>query len=99
MRTTAKKQTVYYHVTRFGDAAQILKTGKLICGRLNEDEEDSHRQAGYSARGYFVSLSRSMSGHYIRENLLNDTVFCVLMIDPVRGKPRPSGRGGCQMRQ
>ena len=88
MQTTSKKQTVYYHVTRFGDAAQILKTGKLICGRLNEDEEDSHRQAGYSARGYFVSLSRSMSGHYIRENLLNDTVFCVLMIDveKIRGR-------------
>ena len=37
MKSTAKKQSVYYHVTRFGDAAQILKTGKLICGRLNED--------------------------------------------------------------
>jgi hypothetical protein len=34
MKSTAKKQSVYYHVTRFGDAAQILKTGKLICGRV-----------------------------------------------------------------
>ena len=60
MKSTAKKQSVYYHVTRFGDAAQILKTRKMIGSPLNENEEDSHVNAGYRTRGYFISLSRSM---------------------------------------
>ena len=32
MKSTAKKQNVYYHVTQFGNAANILKTGKLRGG-------------------------------------------------------------------
>ena len=82
MKSTAKKQSVYYHVTQFGDAADIMKTGKMRGGRIASDEWKAHLRAGVSSRGYYVSLARSLSSDYVSINM-NRTggSFCVLMID------------------
>ena len=85
MKSTAKKQTVYYHVTQFGDAANIMKTGKMRGGIIASDERKTHLRAGVSSRGYYVSLARSLSSHYVSFNMAKTGgYFCVLMIDTDR---------------
>ena len=81
MKSTAKKQTVYYHVTQFGDAANIMKTGKMRGGMISSDERKAHLRAGVSTRGYYISLARSLSSHYVAHNMRRSESFCVLMID------------------
>jgi hypothetical protein len=82
MKSTAKKQSIYYHVTQFGDAANIMKTGKLRGGRIASDERKAHLRAGVSSRGYYVSLARSLSSDYVSFNMTRGGgYFCVLMID------------------
>jgi hypothetical protein len=82
MKSTAKKQSIYYHVTQFGDAANIMKTGKLRGGRIASDERKAHLRAGVSSRGYYVSLARSLSSDYVSFNMTRGGgCFCVLMID------------------
>ena len=90
MKSTAKKQTVYYHVTQFGDAANIMKTGKMRGGMISSDERKTHLRAGLSTRGYYISLARSLSSHYIASNMRRSESFCVLMIDTdkIRGRFR-----------
>ena len=90
MKSTAKKQTVYYHVTQFGNAANILKTGKLRGGIIAGTEWESHREARIQTRGYYVSLARSLSSSYIESRLSNGApnIFCVLMIDTDKIKSR-----------
>ena len=84
MKSTAKKQTVYYHVTRFGDAANIMKTGQMRGGIIADHERKSHRAAGISERGYYISLARSLSSSYVARNMQRSESFCVLMIDTDR---------------
>ena len=81
MKSTAKKQTVYYHVTQFGDAANIMKTGQMRGGMISSDERKAHLRAGVSTRGYYISLARSLSSHYVAHNMRRSESFCVLMID------------------
>ena len=81
MKSTAKKQTVYYHVTQFGDAANIMKTGQMRGGLISSAERKVHLRAGLSTRGYYISLARSLSSHYIAYNMRRSKSFCVLMID------------------
>ena len=81
MKSTAKKQTVYYHVTQFGDAANIMKTGQMRGGMISSDERKTHLRAGVSTRGYYISLARSLSSHYVANNMRRSESFCVLMID------------------
>ena len=90
MKSTAKKQTVYYHVTQFGNAANILKTGKLRGGIIAGYERESHREARIQTRGYYVSLARSLSSRYIESRLKvgAPNIFCVLMIDTEKIKSR-----------
>ena len=90
MKSTAKKQTVYYHVTQFGNAAHILKTGKLRGGIIAGHERESHREARIPTRGYYVSLARSLSSSYIESRLKvgAPNIFCVLMIDTEKIKSR-----------
>lgn len=57
MKSTAKKQSIYYHVTQFGNAAHILKTGKLRGGLIAGYERESHLEARIQTRGYYVSLA------------------------------------------
>lgn len=85
MKSTAKKQTVYYHVTQFGDAANIMKTGQMRGGMISSDERKTHLRAGVSSRGYYVSLARSLSSTYVSINMTKTGgCFCVLMIDTDR---------------
>ena len=86
MQSLAKKQTVYYHITQFGNAANILKTGKLRGGIIVGHERESHRDARIQTRGYYVSLARSLSSSYIESRLRRGApdTFCVLMIDTDR---------------
>lgn len=89
MKSTSKKQSVYYHVTRFGDAAAIMKTGKMRGGRIASYEREAHLRAGVSSRGYYVSLARSLSSDYVAFNMTKTGgSFCVLMIDTdkIRGR-------------
>lgn len=89
MQSTAKKQSIYYHVTQFGDAADIMKTGKMRGGRIASYERESHLRAGVSSRGYYVSLARSLSSEYVAFNMTKTGGrFCVLMIDTdkIRGR-------------
>ena len=91
MKSTAKKQTVYYHVTQFGDAANIMKTGQMRGGMISSDERKTHLRAGLSTRGYYISLARSLSSHYVAYNMKRGgETFCVLMIDTdrIRGRFR-----------
>ena len=90
MKSTAKKQTVYYHITQFGNAAHILKTGKLRGGLITGYERESHREARIQTRGYYVSLARSLSSMYIESRLKAGApnIFCVLMIDTEKIKSR-----------
>ena len=90
MKSTAKKQTVYYHITQFGNAANILKTGKLRGGIIAGHERESHRDARIQTRGYYVSLARSLSSSYIESRLKAGApnIFCVLMIDTAKIKSR-----------
>lgn len=91
MKSTAKKQTVYYHVTQFGDAANIMKTGQMRGGMISSDERKAHLRAGVSTRGYYISLARSLSSHYVAYNMKRGgETFCVLMIDTdrIRGRFR-----------
>ena len=81
MKSTAKKQTVYYHVTQFGDAANIMKTGQMRGGMISSAERKVHLRAGLSTRGYYISLARSLSSHYIAYSMRRSASFCVLMID------------------
>ena len=81
MKSTAKKQTVYYHVTQFGDAANIMKTGQMRGGMISSDERKTHLRAGVSTRGYYISLARSLSSRYVAYNMRRSASFCVLMID------------------
>ena len=84
MKSTAKKQSIYYHVTQFGDAADIMKTGKMRGGIIASDERKAHLRAGVSSRGYYVSLARSLSSHYVSFKMKTGGCFCVLMIDTDR---------------
>jgi len=85
MKSTAKKQTVYYHVTQFGDAANIMKTGKMRGGIIASEERKTHLRAGLSSRGYYVSLARSLSSRYVASNMAKTGGrCCVLMIDTDR---------------
>ena len=90
MKSTAKKQTVYYHITQFGNAAHILKTGKLRGGLITGYERESHREARIQTRGYYVSLARSLASLYIESRLKAGApnIFCVLMIDTEKIKSR-----------
>jgi hypothetical protein len=90
MKSTAKKQTVYYHITQFGNAAHILKTGKLRGGIIAGYERESHREARIQTRGYYVSLARSLASRYIESRLKvgAPNIFCVLMIDTEKIKSR-----------
>ena len=91
MKSTAKKQSVYYHVTQFGDAAKIMQTGLLRGGQISVNERKAHLNAGIVSRGYFVSLARSLSSSYVADNIKRDgETFCVLMIDTdrIRGRFR-----------
>ena len=90
MKSTAKKQTVYYHVTQFGDAANIMKTGQMRGGMISSEERSTHLRAGLSTRGYYISLARSLSSHYVASNMRRSESFCVLMIDTdkIRGRFR-----------
>ena len=81
MKSTAKKQSIYYHVTQFGDAANIMKTGQMRGGLISSAERKVHLRAGLSTRGYYISLARSLSSHYIAYNMRRSKSFCVLMID------------------
>ena len=84
MKSTAKKQTVYYHVTQFGDAANIMKTGQMRGGMISSHERKTHLRAGLSTRGYYISLARSLSSTYVARHMRRDESFCVLMIDTDR---------------
>ena len=90
MKSTAKKQSVYYHITQFGNAAHILKTGKLRGGIIAGYERESHREARIQTRGYYISLARSLSSSYIESRLKvgAPNIFCVLMIDTEKIKSR-----------
>lgn len=91
MKSTAKKQTVYYHVTQFGDAANIMKTGQMRGGMISSDERKTHLRAGLSTRGYYISLARSLSSNYVARHMRRGgETFCVLMIDTdrIRGRFR-----------
>ena len=81
MKSTAKKQTVYYHVTQFGDAANIMKTGQMRGGMISAGERKTHLRAGLSTRGYYISLARSLASSYVANNMQRSASFCVLMID------------------
>ena len=81
MKSTAKKQSVYYHVTQFGDAANIMKTGQMRGGMISSDERKTNLRAGVSTRGYYISLARSLSSHYVAQNMRRTGAFCVLMLD------------------
>ena len=78
MKSTAKKQTVYYHVTSLDNAYNIILSGKLRCAPINRTEIAVHVRAGIRTSGWYVSLARSLSSYYIRGF---STDQCVLMID------------------
>ena len=89
MKSTAKKQTVYYHVTQFGNAANIMKTGLLKGSQISFKERRAHLNAGIVSRGYYVSLARSLVSEYIVDNMRRGgETFCVLMIDTERIRGR-----------
>ena len=89
MKSTAKKQTVYYHVTQFGDAANIMKTGLLKGSQISLNERKAHLNAGIVSRGYYASLARSLFSEYIVDNIKRGgETFCVLMIDTDRIRGR-----------
>jgi hypothetical protein len=89
MKSTAKKQTVYYHITQFGNAANIMKTGLLKGSQISFKERRVHLNAGIVSRGYYVSLARSLVSEYIVDNMRRDgETFCVLMIDTERIRGR-----------
>ena len=88
MKSTAKKQTVYYHVTQFGDAANIMKTGQMRGGMISSKERETHLRAGVSTRGYYISLARSLSSTYVARRMERSESFCVLMIDTDRIRGR-----------
>ena len=99
MKSTAKKQSVYYHITQFGDAASIMKTGKLRGSMILSKEDETHIRAGISTRGWYVSLARSLSSFYIASSLRRaEGNLVVLMIDTNkivgRFKIRPVNFGG-----
>ena len=89
MKSTAKKQTVYYHITQFGNAANIMKTGLLRGSQISFKERGVHLNAGVVSRGYYVSLARSLVSEYIVDNMgRGGETFCVLMIDTERIRGR-----------
>ena len=89
MKSTAKKQTVYYHTTQFGNAANIMKTGLLKGSQISFKERWVHLNAGIVSRGYYVSLARSLVSEYIVDNMgRGGETFCVLMIDTERIRGR-----------
>ena len=89
MKSTAKKQTVYYHTTQFGNAANIMKTGLLKGSQISFKERRVHLNAGVVSRGYYVSLARSLVSEYIVDNMgRGGETFCVLMIDTERIRGR-----------
>ena len=89
MKSTAKKQTVYYHTTQFGNAANIMKTGLLKGSQISFKERRAHLNAGIVSRGYYVSLARSLVSEYIVDNMRRGgETFCVLMIDTERIRGR-----------
>ena len=89
MKSTAKKQTVYYHITQFGNAANIMKTGLLKGSQISLKERSVHLNAGIVSRGYYVSLARSLVSGYIVDNMRRSgETFCVLMIDTERIRGR-----------
>ena len=89
MKSTAKKQTVYYHTTQFGNAANIMKTGLLKGSQISFKERGVHLNAGVVSRGYYVSLARSLVSEYIVDNMRRGgETFCVLMIDTERIRGR-----------
>ena len=89
MKSTAKKQTVYYHTTQFGNAANIMKTGLLKGSQISFKERGVHLNAGVVSRGYYVSLARSLVSEYIVDNMgRGGETFCVLMIDTERIRGR-----------
>lgn len=104
MKSTAKKQSVYYHVTQFGDAATIMKTCKLRGSMILSKEDETHIRAGISTRGWYVSLARSLSSFYIASSLRRaEGSLVVLMIDTdkISGRFRlkPVNFGGEDSRQ
>ena len=89
MKSTAKKQTVYYHTTQFGNAANIMKTGLLKGSQISFKERRVHLNAGIVSRGYYASLARSLVSEYIVDNMKRGgETFCVLMIDTERIRGR-----------
>ena len=89
MKSTAKKQTVYYHVTQFGNAANIMKTGLLKGSQISSSERRAHLKAGIVSRGYYASLARSLASSYIMGYMQRGgETFCVLMIDTDRIRGR-----------
>ena len=89
MKSTAKKQTVYYHVTQFGNAANIMKTGLLKGSQISLNERKAHLNAGIVSRGYYASLARSLASEYIVDNMKRSgETFCILMIDTDRIRGR-----------
>ena len=89
MKSTAKKQPVYYHTIQFGNAANIMKTGLLRGSQISFKERRAHLNAGIVSRGYYVSLARSLVSEYIVDNMKRGgETFCVLMIDTERIRGR-----------
>ena len=85
MRSTAKKQTVYYHATSLDNAYNIILSGKLRCAPIHKTEIAVHERAGIRTSGWYVSLARSLSSYFIRDF---STDKCVLLIDVAHIKGR-----------
>ena len=85
MKSTAKKQTVYYHATSLDNAYNIILSGKLHCAPIHKTEIAVHERAGIRTSGWYVSLARSLSSYFIRDF---STDKCVLLIDVAHIKGR-----------